>query len=129
MDEFMLTYVNDLLHSMRTGVALNIVGPYDRVKLGWLGAELGISAVEAETLLAGLILDGRLIGSIDQPNGVLNLGPKHRAPGAHVQARSTGTGPTVTAGSTYQELMSLANRLERLVGTTAQLAGVAKERS
>lgn len=73
-DEFMARYLSDLLFSIRSQAALQMVAPYSRVSIARLAADLGLpTAADAEYILVGLIQDGALAASIDQPSGVLTL--------------------------------------------------------
>ena len=38
---------------------LNVITPYTRISIGFIAAELNISAAEVEQLLVALILDGQ----------------------------------------------------------------------
>ena len=71
-DEFVASYMDDLLNTVRTQVLVSVLEPFDRVTLDFLGEELnGVGREEVEKLLVTLILDGRLKGTIDQCEGVL----------------------------------------------------------
>jgi COP9 signalosome complex subunit 2 len=72
-DPFMSQYVEDLLQNVRTQVALQVIGPYTAVRLSYLAGEMRVGEDEARQLLAGLILDGRVAGKLDQVRGVLEL--------------------------------------------------------
>jgi COP9 signalosome complex subunit 2 len=72
-DPFIAKYISDLMIKLRTAVVLLTVKPYTRVRLDHISAKLGISGEDAQVLVAGLILDGKLRGSIDQLRGVLDL--------------------------------------------------------
>jgi len=72
-DPFIANYISDLMLKLRTAVVLLTVKPYTRVRLDHIAAKLGISGEDAQVLVAGLILDGKLEGSIDQMRGVLDL--------------------------------------------------------
>jgi COP9 signalosome complex subunit 2 len=146
-DEFMRTYLSDLLFGIRSQAALNIVQPYSRVLLPRLATEIGVSPAEAEYIVAGLILDGRLNASIDQPTQVLtmhgpsNLGdsgqpqqqPQASAKaisGASASAAATtsssasakkaaprGAAAGTDAAAKYAEITSVASKLSRYIDT------------
>lgn len=75
-DPFMLEYLAPLMRNFRGQVVLQIVRPYKVVRLEFLAKELDVEGTEAEQLVAQLILDGRLVGHIDQTHGVLHLSAK-----------------------------------------------------
>lgn len=72
-DPFISNYVSDLREKVRNAVVLQVVKPYLRVKLAHIASKLGIPVGEAQNLVAGLILDGRLQGKIDQMKGMIEL--------------------------------------------------------
>ena len=72
-DNFIRSYIDELLRSVRTQVLLGLIEPYSRVKLDFLSQELVIPISEVEALLVALILEGRFEGKIDQLKGVLEL--------------------------------------------------------
>jgi len=120
MDDFMRSYVGDLLHSIRTKVLLSLVGPYTRVSLPFLAAELNMPAREVEELCVGLILDGRLAASIDQVAAMLLVKPSAAVAAAAAQGLSSGaasgaTGSSAGGSRLYSELDALAEKLSALV--------------
>jgi len=71
-DDFCREHMQDLLRTIRRQVLTSVIRPYTRISLAALAEELnGISIVDVEQLLIGLILDGTLQGDIDQMEGVL----------------------------------------------------------
>jgi len=71
-DDFCREHMQDLLRTIRRQVLTSVIRPYTRISLAALAEELnGISIVDVEQLLIGLILDGTLQGDIDQVEGVL----------------------------------------------------------
>ena len=71
-DEFVREYLGDLLRTIRTQVLCKVIKPYTRISLKAISHELnGVSLKDVESLLVGLILDGKLKGRIDQINGFL----------------------------------------------------------
>jgi hypothetical protein len=50
----------------RTKVLLRLIRPYTRVRLPFLAAQLNAPLGDVESLLVGLILDGKVDGRIDQ---------------------------------------------------------------
>lgn len=75
-DPFMLEYLSPLMRNFRGQVVLKIVKPYKVVRLSYLAKELNVDGAEAEQIVAQLILDGRLVGHIDQASSVLHLSAK-----------------------------------------------------
>ena len=72
-DEFIRENIVQLFKNIRTHVLLEMLKPYTRIRLQFLAKELNIEVGEVETLLASLILDGRIVGKMDQLEGVLLL--------------------------------------------------------
>ncbi len=73
-DEFVREHVEDLLRTIRRQVLRRVIQPYTRITLEAISKELNdISVRDVESLLVGLILDGKLNGEIDQVDGVLLL--------------------------------------------------------
>jgi hypothetical protein len=71
-DEFVREHVEDLLRTIRRQVLRRVIQPYTRISLRAISRELNdISVSDVESLLVGLILDGKLDGEIDQVDGVL----------------------------------------------------------
>jgi COP9 signalosome complex subunit 2 len=122
LDDFVAGYISDLLRTMRTGVALTLLAPYDRVRFAWLGRELGVSPAEAEALASSLIHEGRLAGAIDGPAGVLILG-RGAGAGTGAGVAPAQAGPGLGPGSTEGELLELAKRLTRLISTISTANG------
>lgn len=82
-DPFINKYTSSLLKNIRSATLVHIVRPYNRIRLTFLGREVGINEKEAEDLVAQLILDGKIEGRIDQQGGLLDL-----SAGAHGTASS-----------------------------------------
>eukprot|EP00948_MAST-09A_sp_MAST-9A-sp1_P003116 g3116.t1 len=73
-DEFMATYIDDLLTVLRTQVLLETIKPYTRIHLSSIQEKLDIETLEeVERLLVKLILDKKLEGKVDQIRGELLL--------------------------------------------------------
>jgi COP9 signalosome complex subunit 2 len=83
-DATMAEHLDPLFRNFRARVVLRRVKPYRTVRLAFLATELKVSLTEVESLLASLILDNRLHGTIDQIDGVLTLA----APAAAVQEKT-----------------------------------------
>jgi COP9 signalosome complex subunit 2 len=102
-DEFIRGYLDDLLTSIRTQVALKLVSPYTRCRIPHLAEQLGVPPAEAESLLVSLILDGRLAATIDQVNQTLVLTRGHAggaaATGVGASAAAAAPAPSAAGGS------------------------------
>ena len=72
-DPFIREHVEDLLHNVRTQVLIKLIQPYTRIKISFISGELNIDPSDAESLLVSCILDAKILGRIDQVNGVLEL--------------------------------------------------------
>jgi len=71
-DEFVREHVEDLLRTIRRQVLRRLIQPYTRISLQAISKELNdIPVQDVESLLVGLILDGKLDGEIDQLEGIL----------------------------------------------------------
>jgi len=71
-DEFVREHVEDLLRTIRRQVLRRLIQPYKRISLNAIAKELNdIPVQDVESLLVGLILDGKLDGEIDQLEGIL----------------------------------------------------------
>ena len=51
-----------------------MIGPYKRLRLGYIAMQLNIPPADVQQLLVGLILDERIRGRIDQVLGLAWLG-------------------------------------------------------
>ena len=72
-DPFIKFYIDDVLRSLRTQYLIDLIKPYTRMELKWLGRQLNVGTDEVEDLLVNLILDGKVKGKIDQVAGRLDL--------------------------------------------------------
>jgi COP9 signalosome complex subunit 2 len=71
-DEFIATYLADLLRTIRMQVLQEVLRPYTRISIEAVSKKLnGIPLKDVENLLVTAILDGKLDGRIDQVNGIL----------------------------------------------------------
>jgi COP9 signalosome complex subunit 2 len=59
-DPFIRTYIDTILRSIRNQVIIQIIRPYRRIELSFLAGKVGVTDVEVEELLVGLILDNKL---------------------------------------------------------------------
>ncbi|RYE99900.1 MAG: hypothetical protein EOO41_00335 [Methanobacteriota archaeon] len=87
---------------------LTMTGPYSRMRLSHIAETLGVATEEVEPLLVGLILDGRLLGQIDQLAGILTL---HAAAGSDTSP----SGPvSATVDATHKALLALRDAVQKL---------------
>jgi len=72
-DKFILTHLESLVRDFQYKAIISLVRPYQRVRLDFVQNALRVSAARVEDLLIALILDGELIGRLDQVQGLLDL--------------------------------------------------------
>ncbi|KYK57995.1 PCI/PINT associated module [Drechmeria coniospora] len=72
-DPFIAENIDEVTRNMRTKGVLKLIAPYSRMKLCWIAKQLKISEPEAQDIVAFLIVDGKIDGSIDQKQGVLEM--------------------------------------------------------
>ncbi|RDB28770.1 COP9 signalosome complex subunit 2 [Hypsizygus marmoreus] len=75
-DSFIRGYIGELLRSLRTQYLIDLIKPYTRLELSFLGKQLNVEIEEVEELLIGLILEGKVEGRIDQVGMRLELDRK-----------------------------------------------------
>ncbi|KAG6874418.1 hypothetical protein C0995_015154 [Termitomyces sp. Mi166 len=75
-DPFIRSYIGELLRSLRTQYLIDLIKPYTRLELSFLGKQLNVEIEEVEELLIGLILEGKVEGRIDQVGMRLELDRK-----------------------------------------------------
>ncbi|KAF7968928.1 hypothetical protein HWV62_28812 [Athelia sp. TMB] len=75
-DNFIRSYIGDLLRSLRTYYLIDLIKPYTRLELSFLAKQLNVEIHEVEDLLIGLILEGKVEGRIDQVGMRLELDRK-----------------------------------------------------
>ncbi|KAG6878322.1 hypothetical protein C0993_008919 [Termitomyces sp. T159_Od127] len=75
-DPFIRAYIGELLRSLRTQYLIDLIKPYTRLELSFLGKQLNVEIEEVEELLVGLILEGKVEGRIDQVGMRLELDRK-----------------------------------------------------
>jgi len=95
-DAFIRAYIGELLRSLRTQYLIDLIKPYSRLELTFLGKvrsslttidrttihdavyqQLNVPIEEVEELLVGLILEGKVEGRIDQVGMRLELDRKY----------------------------------------------------
>lgn len=72
-DSFMSRFVPDLIRTFRSHIITRVIQPYQRVRIGFVSGEIGVTDDECEALLVALILDNRVRGRIDQMNKIILL--------------------------------------------------------
>ncbi|KAF9531851.1 PCI domain-containing protein [Crepidotus variabilis] len=75
-DNFIRSYIGELLRSLRTQYLIDLIKPYTRLELAFLAKQLNVETEEVEELLIGLILEGKVEGKIDQVGMRLELDRK-----------------------------------------------------
>ncbi|KAF8963876.1 PCI domain-containing protein [Flammula alnicola] len=75
-DNFIRSYIGELLRSLRTQYLIDLIKPYTRLELSFLAKQLNVDIQEVEELLIGLILEGKVDGRIDQVGMRLELDRK-----------------------------------------------------
>ncbi|KAJ3512512.1 hypothetical protein NLJ89_g3475 [Agrocybe chaxingu] len=75
-DNFIRSYIGELLRSLRTQYLIDLIKPYTRLELSFLAKQLNVAMEEVEELLIGLILEGKVEGRIDQVGMRLELDRK-----------------------------------------------------
>jgi COP9 signalosome complex subunit 2 len=58
---------------MRTKGVLKLIAPYTRMKLAWIAKQLKISQPEVQDILGFLIVDGKINGTVNQQDGILEI--------------------------------------------------------
>lgn len=93
-DNFIRSYIGELLRSLRTQYLIDLIKPYTRLELSFLAKvpfnssafqtrlndflkQLNVDIQEVEELLIGLILEGKVDGRIDQVGMRLELDRKY----------------------------------------------------
>lgn len=72
-DKFILQFLDQLIHNIRSITLQQFVRPYSRVSLAFLSDHFGISIDKIEHLLRLLIADDKIRASIDQQKSILIL--------------------------------------------------------
>jgi COP9 signalosome complex subunit 2 len=73
-DEFLVPFIEPLMLEIRSKVLRKMVKPYKSVRLNFISRHLNVPDEEVEAIIMRLIMDGMLVGKIDQINGILHLG-------------------------------------------------------
>jgi COP9 signalosome complex subunit 2 len=67
-------HIEELLRKFRSQVLIRHIQPYSRISIRYAANLLNIEELEVEDLLIALILDKKIVGRIDQVNGLLIIG-------------------------------------------------------
>lgn len=96
-DTFIPKHLGSMIHDFRGRAIMQIIRSYERVKLSYLAEKLQVTVDEVESLLVRLVLDRKVVGRIDQVNGLLDL-----------------TAGGVGGGAKYDALQQWVSALEHL---------------
>lgn len=72
-DPFIAENIDEVTRNMRTKGIVKLIAPYTRMKLGWIAKQLKMSEVEVQDILGFLIIDGKIKGSVNQQEGILEI--------------------------------------------------------
>ena len=72
-DPFIAENIDEVTRNMRTKGIVKLIAPYTRMKLSWLAKQLKISEPEVQDIVGFLIVDGRIKGSVNQQEGILEI--------------------------------------------------------
>ncbi|KID98393.1 COP9 signalosome complex subunit 2, partial [Metarhizium majus ARSEF 297] len=72
-DPFIAENIDEVTRNMRTKGVLKLIAPYTRMKLVWIAKQLKISQPEVQDILGFLIVDGKINGTINQQDGILEI--------------------------------------------------------
>ena len=72
-DPFIAENIDEVTRNMRTKGVLKLIAPYTRMRLSWIARHLKISEPEVQDILGFLIIDGKINGTIDQREGILEV--------------------------------------------------------
>ena len=112
-DDFVWEHVADLLRTIRTQVILRNIGPYTRIRLSRIAADLNdIPISDVEGLLVSLILDGKLDGHINQVRGILVKRSQKDAADAGGGGEKNASNPVVKGGDTSFESRNMASIMQ-----------------
>lgn len=90
-DKFIREHIEALLRNIRTKVLLKVIKPYTRLRISFISEVLSIPEEEVEKLLIGCILDGTVLGKINQLENILILDREEQSKTARIEALSAWT--------------------------------------
>ena len=73
-DTFLVSFIEPLMLEIRSKVVKDLIKPYKTVSLAFIARHLNVKQHLVEELVYRLIVDGALVGKIDQITGILHLG-------------------------------------------------------
>jgi len=119
-DSFIRSYIGELLRSLRTQYLIDLIKPYTRLELSFLGKQLNVEIEEVEELLIGLILEGKVEGRIDQVGMRLELDRKQSLEKKRYAALNKWTEALEGVhGAVVGKTSSSASRAEPIMATEA----------
>lgn len=72
-DPFIAENIDEVTRNMRTKGVLKLIASYSRMRLDWIARKLKISEPEVQDILGFLIVDGKILGKINQQEGTLEI--------------------------------------------------------
>ncbi|KAH7316841.1 PCI domain-containing protein [Stachybotrys elegans] len=72
-DPFIAENIDEVTRNMRTKGVMKLIAPYSRMKLSWIAKQLDISEPEVQDILGFLIVDGKIHGTINQQEGLMEI--------------------------------------------------------
>ncbi|KAG6040918.1 hypothetical protein E4U41_006639 [Claviceps citrina] len=72
-DPFIAENIDEVTRNMRTKGVLKLIAPYTRMKLSWIAKQLKVSLPEVQDILGFLIVDGKINGTIDAQEQILEV--------------------------------------------------------
>lgn len=72
-DPFIAENIDEVTRNMRTKGVVKLIAPYTRMKISWIAKQLKISEPEVQDILGFLIVDGKINGTINQQDGLLEI--------------------------------------------------------
>lgn len=72
-DPFIAENIDEVTRNMRTKAILKLIAPYTRMEIAWIANQLNITKTEVEDILGPLIVDGKVVGKMNQQLGYLDI--------------------------------------------------------
>lgn len=72
-DPFIAENIDEVTSNMRTKGIVKLIAPYTRMKIGWIARQLKIPEPEVQDILGFLIVDGKINGTVNQQDGILEI--------------------------------------------------------
>lgn len=70
---FIAENIDEVTRNMRTKGIVKLIAPYTRMKLDWIARQLKVPESEVQDIVGFLIVDGKIKGSVNQQEGVLEI--------------------------------------------------------